>query len=167
MVRQDHWLSAALPQDSALRIAYISSQSARIFHPETQNCQAAFSSFDRLDPSHHPIHKFDFTALDGKMKWIAYMLTKLIKNMFDYSLELQKRICSAIEDLPPDIDFDISPSEPQSSQQSNAESTWMLEEGDSQSSLVGSQGVTPTTFTRTTERASKKPRNKSAAGQQR
>jgi len=85
-----------------------------------------------------------------------------------------KRICSAIDELPPDIDFDLSQSPsfsqsgPQSSQQSNAESVGMLEESDSQPNIAGSQEVTPTTsFTQTTERASKKPRNMWAAGQQR
>ncbi len=120
----------------------------------------------------HPIHEFSFTALDGKDKWTALTLTK---NVYDIWKPIQhKRICSAINDLPPDIDFDLSQaasfsqSEPQSSQQSNAESTSMLDKEDSQSSLVGSQEVTPTTsFTQTTERASKKPKNQCAAGQQR
>jgi len=120
----------------------------------------------------HPIHKFDFTALDGKDKWTAYKFTK---NIYDIWMPIHhKRICSAIDDLPPDIDFSLSQSAsfsqsgPQSSQQSNAESTFMLDEDDSQSSAVGSQEVTPTTsFTQTTERASKKPRNQRAAGQQR
>jgi len=120
----------------------------------------------------HPIHKFDFTALDGRDKWTAYKFTKNVYNIW-MPLHI-KRICSAIDDLPPDIDFDLSQSasfsqsEPQSSQQSNAESIFMLDKDDSQSSLVGSQEVTPTTsFTQTTERASKKPRNQRAAGQQR
>ncbi len=120
----------------------------------------------------HPIHKFDFTALDGRDKWTAYKFTK---NVYDMWMPLHlTRVCSAIDDLPPDIDFDLSQSasfsqsESQSSQQSNVESTFMLDEDDSQSSAVGSQEVTPTTsFTQTTERASKKPRNQRAAGQQR
>jgi len=117
----------------------------------------------------HPIHKFDFTALDGKDKWTAYKFTK---NVYDKYVPIQhKRICSAIDELPPDINFDLSQaasfsqSEPQSSQQTNAEYIWMLGEDDSQPSVVGSQEVTPTTsFTDTTERASKKPRNQRAAG---
>ncbi len=118
----------------------------------------------------HPIRKFDFT--DGEEKWTAYKFTK---NVYDIWMPSQhKRICSAIDDLPPDIDFSLSQSAsfsqsgPQSSQQSNAESTFMLDEDDSQSSAVSSQEVTPTTsFTQTTGRASKKPRNDRAAGQQR
>ena len=83
-----------------------------------------------------------------------------------------KRICSAIDELPSDIDLDLSQSASfsqlgcQNSQLSNAESAWMLEGANSQSSIASSQEVTPTTsFTQTTERVSKKPRNKSAAGQ--
>jgi len=108
----------------------------------------------------HPIHTFDFTALDGKEKWIAYKFTK---NVYDVWMPLHlKRIRSAIDELPPDISFDLSQaaSFSQSSQQS-----FILDEDDSQSSLVGSQEVTPTTsFTQTNERASKKPRNQRAAG---
>ena len=120
----------------------------------------------------HPIHEFSFTALDGKDKWTAYKFTK---NVYDIWRPIQhKRICSAIDELPSDIDFDLSQSasfsqlDRQSSQLSNAESAWMLEEANSQSSIASSQEVTPTTsFTQTIERAFKKPRNESATGQQR
>ena len=116
----------------------------------------------------HPIHTFDFTALDGKEKWTAY---KFAKNVYDHhSPKLHKMICSGIDDLPAGISFDLSQSAsfsqstPQSSQQSNAES--ILGEDDSQSSFLALQEVTPTTsFTQTAERASKKPRNQRAAGQ--
>ncbi len=112
----------------------------------------------------HLIHKFSFTTLDDKEKWTAYQFTK---NVFDdYSLILHKRTCSAIDDLPTDIDFDpsqsasFSQSETQSLQQSNIESTYTLNEDDSQSGAMSSQEVTPTIFfTQTIERASKKPRN--------
>ena len=81
-----------------------------------------------------------------------------------------KRICSVIDVLPLDIDFGLSQSvtfpqelELQSSQQSNAESTSLLEEDDSQSGLVGSQDVTPNlSFSRRTGRF-KRPKNKRAA----
>lgn len=118
----------------------------------------------------HPIHTFDFTALDGKEKWTAYKFTK---NVYDIWMpSLHKRICSAIDDLPAGINFDLSQSasfsQPtsQSSQQSNAES--ISGEDDSQSSFVASQDVTPTTsFTQATEPASKKPRKQRADGQRR
>ena len=110
----------------------------------------------------HPIHEFSFTALNGKEKWIAYKFTK---NVYDtWMPKLHKKICSGIDDLPVDINFDLSQSAsfsqstPQSSQQSNIES--ILGEDNSQSSFLASQEVTPTTsFTQTTERVSKKPRN--------
>ncbi|MCJ1422333.1 hypothetical protein MMC29_000213 [Sticta canariensis] len=116
----------------------------------------------------HPIHEFSFTALDGKEKWTTY---QFVKNVYDHhSLKLHQLICSGIDGLPAGINFDPSQSAsfsqttPQSSQQSNVGS--MLGEDDSQSSFLVSQEVTPTTsFTQTTERASKKPRNQRAAGQ--
>lgn len=79
-----------------------------------------------------------------------------------------KKIYSAIDNLPLDINFDLSQSasfsqsEIQSSQASNAES--MLGGDDSQSGFLDSQEATPTTsFTQTAERASKKPRNQQVA----
>ena len=114
----------------------------------------------------HPIHEFSFTALDGKEKWTSYQFTKNVSD--NYSPVLHQRICSAIDDLPADINFDPSQSGLRNSQQSNIESTYMLDEDDSQSGAVGSQELTPaTSFTQTTERASKKPRNQPATGQQR
>jgi len=116
----------------------------------------------------HPIREFSFTEQDGKEKWTTY---KFVKSVYDHhSLKLHKLICSGIDDLPADINFDLSQSAsfsqstPQSSQQSNVGS--MLGEDDSQSSVLASQEITPTTsFTQTTERALKKPRNQGAAGQ--
>ncbi|KAL9123766.1 MAG: hypothetical protein Q9217_006837, partial [Psora testacea] len=118
----------------------------------------------------HPIHEFSFTALDGREKWTALIF---VKNVYDHhSLKLHKLICSAIDDLPAGISFDLSQSAsfsqstPQSSQQSNAES--VLGEDDSQSSFLASQEVTPTTsFTQINEPAFKKPKNKRATDQQR
>lgn len=118
----------------------------------------------------HPIHTFDFTALDGKEKWTAH---KFVKNVYDHhSLKLHKTICSGIDDLPSGINFDLSQSAsfsqptPRSSQQSNAES--VLGEDDSQSSFLASQEVTPTaSFTEATEPAFKKPRNQRAGGPRR
>ena len=72
----------------------------------------------------HLIRAFDFT--DGEEKWTAYKFTK---NVYDtWMPELHKKICSAIDDLPAGINFDLSQSAsfsestPQSLQQSNAES---------------------------------------------
>ncbi|KAI0204450.1 hypothetical protein F4808DRAFT_474971 [Astrocystis sublimbata] len=51
----------------------------------------------------HPIHTFDFTALDGKEKWTAY---RFAKNVYDtWMPDHFKRICSAIDQLPLKVDF--------------------------------------------------------------
>ena len=56
----------------------------------------------------HPIHRFDFTALDGKEKWTSLRFTK---NVYDHhSPKLHKLICSGIDDLPAGINFDLSQS---------------------------------------------------------
>ncbi|KAL9123660.1 MAG: hypothetical protein Q9217_006929 [Psora testacea] len=115
----------------------------------------------------YPIHTFDFTALDGKEKWTAYKFTK---NVYDIQMpKLYKLISSAIDNLPADINFDLSQSAsfsrstPQSSRQSNVESA--VSEVESQSSFLVSQEVTPTTsFIQATEPALKKPRNQRAGG---
>ncbi|QSS56147.1 hypothetical protein I7I53_04285 [Histoplasma capsulatum var. duboisii H88] len=108
---------------------------------------------------HHPIHKFDFTALDGKEKWTAYKFTR---NVYDIWMPTHfKRICSAIDQIPPDVDFDVSQSELQY-QQSNSESVFAVEDDDSQPSQhhITSAGVTPTTsFTEQTQ-IFKRPRKK-------
>ncbi|KAL8828533.1 MAG: hypothetical protein Q9170_006563 [Blastenia crenularia] len=115
----------------------------------------------------HPIHEFNFTALDGKEKWTTY---RFVKNVYDHhSPKIYEKICSAIDDLPAGINFDLSQSAsfPQSVSQSslsNAES--ILGEDNSQSSFLASQEVTPTTsLAQATEPAFKKPRNKRASEQ--
>ncbi|KAL2187758.1 hypothetical protein L209DRAFT_764600 [Thermothelomyces heterothallicus CBS 203.75] len=55
----------------------------------------------------HPIYAFSFTALDGKEKWTAYQFTK---NVYDtWMPEHFKNICSAIDQLPLGLDFDVAP----------------------------------------------------------
>ena len=117
----------------------------------------------------HPIKEFYFTSEEGKDKWTAYIFTK---NIYDqHKPALWKRICSVIDDLPAGIDFGLSQSasfsqelESQSSQQSNIEPMSLMEEADSQSSLVGSQETTPhTSFTQGPEPDYQRPRNKRAA----
>ncbi|KIV84240.1 hypothetical protein, variant [Exophiala sideris] len=54
----------------------------------------------------HPIHTFDFTALDGKEKWTAYKFTK---SVYDIWMPPHfKRLCSAIDAIPLDINFELS-----------------------------------------------------------
>jgi len=110
----------------------------------------------------HPIHEFSFTALDGKEKWTAYKFTK---NVYDIWMPTHfKSICSVIDKLPPDINFEVS--ELQSSEASGlsqANST-SLAKDDSQSSLAGS--ITPnTSLSHGTERgAFKLPKKRCTAG---
>jgi hypothetical protein len=89
----------------------------------------------------HPIHKFDFTAMEGKEKWTAYKFTK---NVYDIWMpDHLKRICSVIDTLPPDINFEVSPqSEPG---ESGLPRGLEQEEADSQSSRVSLRDVTPHT----------------------
>lgn len=55
----------------------------------------------------HPIRAFDFTDLDGKEKWTTYKFTK---SVYDTWIPTHfKRICSAINELPSKINFDVSP----------------------------------------------------------
>ncbi|GME37876.1 hypothetical protein BKCO1_4600077 [Neofusicoccum parvum] len=56
----------------------------------------------------HLIHTFDFTAMDGKEKWTTYKFTKNV--YYNWMPDHFKRICSAIDDIPPDINLDISQS---------------------------------------------------------
>ncbi|KIV99010.1 uncharacterized protein PV09_09239 [Verruconis gallopava] len=53
----------------------------------------------------HPVHTFDFTALDGKEKWTAYKFTK---NVYEIWMPNHfKRLCSAIDQIPADLDFSV------------------------------------------------------------
>ena len=111
----------------------------------------------------YSIHTFDFTALNKKERWTVY---KFIKNVYDHhSLKFHELICSGIDDLSADINFDLSQffsqSTPQNSQQSNTESA--LSEHDSQLSFLSLQEVTSiTSFTQTLKSAFKKLRNEQA-----
>lgn len=54
----------------------------------------------------HLIHTFNFTALDGKERWTAYKFTK---NVYDVWMPSHfKRLCSAIDQIPADLDFSVS-----------------------------------------------------------
>ncbi|KAH8749543.1 hypothetical protein F5883DRAFT_608964 [Diaporthe sp. PMI_573] len=102
----------------------------------------------------HPIREFSFTELDGKEKWTAYRFTK---NVYDTWMPTHfKRICSAIDQLPSELNFDV-PSLPEtglsqdleSLMQSDVGSVSLLVDQDSQSSNAGqAQAATPgTSFT--------------------
>jgi len=54
----------------------------------------------------HPIRTFDFTELDGKDKWTAYIFTK---NIYDVWMpKHHKLICSAIDKISENINFGVS-----------------------------------------------------------
>lgn len=126
----------------------------------------------------HPIRKFDFTEQNGREKWTTYKFTK---NVYDVWMPKHfERICSAIDDLPSDLNFNLSQQselqypddakfqlsqelEATYSQQSNIDSIAGLEEDDS---LPASQESTQRTFvTHREESQFKKPKKKRAAGQ--
>ncbi|TGO31756.1 hypothetical protein BHYA_0417g00020 [Botrytis hyacinthi] len=101
----------------------------------------------------HPIHTFDFTALDGKEKWTAYKFTK---NVYDIWMPTHlKRICSVIDDLPSGLNFEVSqqsePGEFGLSQGLESHNVFeqtsydavSLRETDDQSSRIVSRHITP------------------------
>ncbi len=54
----------------------------------------------------HPIKKFDFTSEEGADKWTAYKFTK---NVYDVWMPTHlERICSAVDQLPSSLNFQVS-----------------------------------------------------------
>ncbi|THV47722.1 hypothetical protein BGAL_0293g00140 [Botrytis galanthina] len=115
----------------------------------------------------HPIHAFNFTALDGKEKWTAYKFTK---NIYDIWMPTHfKRICSVIDNLPSNINFEVGESglsqgleNYQFSECSNQNAESLPEETSSQASRTSSRELTPHTSVseQVVARASKKPRKR-------
>ncbi|EDN09610.1 predicted protein [Histoplasma mississippiense (nom. inval.)] len=64
----------------------------------------------------HTIHKFDFTALDGKEKWTCYRF--IVSVYGDWAPSHFKKLCAAIDELP-----EFKPEELQQSEQSLSEAT--------------------------------------------
>ena len=103
---------------------------------------------------HHPIHTFDFIALDGKEKWTT---SKFTSTVYDIWMPAHfKRICSVLDESPPNVNFDISKlqslkasrlsqifNDQSLSKQSNPDTASLVGNVDSQSSLAGS--ITPNT----------------------
>jgi hypothetical protein len=101
----------------------------------------------------HPIHKFDFTAMEGKEKWTAYQFTK---NIYDAWVPAHfKKICSAIDQLKLNTDFGVAaPSESTGLSQGlenlaplEADSASLLVDEDSQSH-AGPMATPPTSFSK-------------------
>ena len=110
----------------------------------------------------HPIHTFDITALDGKERWTTYNFTV---GVYSHSLTILERICSVIDELPPDFKLEISQqSKPQLSEHSGLsqqhENHILAKEPGSQSTHVDLQKITPDTSTQAEKPASKKKKGK-------
>ncbi|KIW36769.1 uncharacterized protein PV06_11058 [Exophiala oligosperma] len=116
----------------------------------------------------HPIRTFDFTEQDGKEKWTAYKFTR---SVYDTWMPAHfKRLCAAIDAIPPDIHFEVSEDSelqfPSSSGLSQGlESHHLSEQGamdDEGLSLLDSQVLTPeTSVTQISEQATfKKPKKR-------
>ena len=54
----------------------------------------------------HPIKTFDFTSEEGKEKWTTDKFTK--NGYYNFMPEHQKLVCSAIDDIPENLDFGVS-----------------------------------------------------------
>ncbi|KAJ4307309.1 hypothetical protein N0V88_000692 [Collariella sp. IMI 366227] len=99
----------------------------------------------------HPIHEFSFAALDGKEKWTAYRFTKKV---YDTWMPAHfKNICSAIDQLPSDLNFDVPALSEATGlsqdlgnlMQSDAGCASIPDKRGSQSSTAEQQAVTPGT----------------------
>jgi hypothetical protein len=116
----------------------------------------------------HPIREFSFTELDGKEKWAPYKFTK---SVYDIWMPAHfKRLCSAIDAIPPDIHFELSEESelqfPSSSGLSQGMESHHLSESvatdDNELRLLEPQEVTPdTSVTQASEQAKfKKPKKR-------
>ena len=126
----------------------------------------------------HPIKEFSFTSEEGKDKWTAYKFTK---NVYDIWMPTHlKRICSVIDQLPPDLNFEVSQGselqftettglsqelEDLLSGQYNVESASQASPDDSELAPIVPQTVTPdTSVSHGKERAAlKRPKRKHTA----
>ncbi|KAK1807198.1 hypothetical protein LTR12_018459, partial [Friedmanniomyces endolithicus] len=69
---------------------------------KTVGVNGHYAEVDGSEPKYYryTIRKFDFTELDGREKWTAYHFTKSVYEIW-MPMHFQ-RICSAIDDIPPD-----------------------------------------------------------------
>lgn len=100
----------------------------------------------------HPIREYFFTELDGKEKWTAYRFTK---NVYELWMPSHfKKLCSAIDQLPSELDFD-DPSMPSTGLSQDLQSHHLIQsdadllsphsEQDSQGSTSKEETATPST----------------------
>jgi hypothetical protein len=108
----------------------------------------------------HPIAKFDISkTVQGDNRWLAYTF---VRNVYDLFVpELFKRVCSVIDMLPPDLDFDVSGlSEPQFPDPELASSRSGLSQRLEEYSLADGGVVTPDTTVQTEPSDPKKRKKK-------
>ena len=109
----------------------------------------------------HPILKFNFTNLEGKDKWTAYKFTKSVYHT--WMPTHFERLCSVIDTLPADLNFELSQqSELRFSESTglsqdlvnqnlsalNTESAWSAQDDDSQLQLLEPLDTPDTSFTK-------------------
>ncbi|RMD42365.1 hypothetical protein DV735_g2788, partial [Chaetothyriales sp. CBS 134920] len=108
----------------------------------------------------HPIRTFDFTELEGRDKWTTYKFTKSVYQKWMPSHFV--RLCSVIDTLPTDVDFELSQSTLQFSEQtglsqdlanqdlsaSNTDLASSAQDNDGQSQPLALLGTPDTSITR-------------------
>ena len=109
---------------------------------------------DKTSFYRHSIKNFDFTSEEGKEKWTAYKFTK---NIYDtFMPKHHKLICSAIDDIPANLNFDVSSASFRSNTPIDTEAESNSQDRDSQeiaTSASGSQNTTSTKRKRLTGNA--------------
>ncbi|KAL2369878.1 hypothetical protein BDBG_00212 [Blastomyces gilchristii SLH14081] len=101
----------------------------------------------------HPIRMFDFTELDGREKWSAYTFTR---NVYEkWAPDHLRKIHSAIDEIPPGVNFDVSQSEFELSQSSV--SSFLNEDNSQEICALSAEVTLNTSFTQQTQ-VLKRPR---------
>ena len=98
----------------------------------------------------HQILRFSFTNLEGKDKWTAYKFTK---NVYHTWMPTHfKRLCSVIDALPADLNFELHSSEQTGLSQDlsalNTEPALSAQDDDSQLQPLDPLGTPDTSFTK-------------------
>lgn len=106
----------------------------------------------------HPIRRFDFRDRQGLKKWLPYTFTK---NVYDtWVTHHLKRICSAIDDLPPKQYFAL----PQQPELQTLETSGLSQRFETQAFEPDLQQITSDTSTRMEQPASKKKKKEKKMG---
>lgn len=120
----------------------------------------------------HPVHDFSFIALDGKEKWTAYKFTQSVDDT--WMPAHFKRLGSAINKIPADLDFSVPPLSQsfglsqdleRHRRSESTEPDSQPKEPDQRSFAVPDNTTPDTSFT--DQGAPKRPKKRPTAGQQR